>query len=118
MPKKGQKKLRGQPEIYDEVKGQVNLSLTKASVQGLDEQALAMGLSRSEFVEKIGRRMITALSEDEQRLVRDALHQLISITERELASPNRSAEHPDHEAQATQLLEKIEQWQSVLAKLI
>lgn len=70
MPRKGQKKLRGQPEIYSEVKGQVNLSLTKSGVQGIDELATTMGLSRSEFVEQIGRRLISILSLEDKEAVK------------------------------------------------
>ncbi len=70
MPKRGQKKLRGQPEIYDEVKGQVNLSLTRSGVQGIDELAAAMGLSRSEFVEQIGRRLISVVSLEDREAIK------------------------------------------------
>ena len=66
MPEKGRKKLRGQPELYDEVKGQVNLSLTATGVQGLDALAKNMGLSRSELVEQIGRGLLPVLSPQEQ----------------------------------------------------
>jgi hypothetical protein len=70
MPKKGQKKLRGQPEIYDEVKGQVSLSLTRTGVQGIDELATTMGLSRSEFVEQIGRRLISVVSGEDKEAIK------------------------------------------------
>ncbi|MBD2001405.1 ribbon-helix-helix protein, CopG family [Leptolyngbya sp. FACHB-541] len=70
MPKRGQKKLRGQPEIYDEVKGQVNLSLTRSGVQGIDELATAMGLSRSEFVEQIGRQLISVVSLEDREAIK------------------------------------------------
>ena len=59
---KGQKKLRGQPEHYDEVKGQVNLSMTKTAREGLDSLAKNMDLSRSELVEQIGREIIPILT--------------------------------------------------------
>ncbi|HEY9711110.1 MAG TPA: hypothetical protein V6D48_23080 [Oculatellaceae cyanobacterium] len=70
MPKKGQKKLRGQPEIYDEVKGQVNLSLTPTGTLGLDTLAASMGLSRSELVERIGRNLIFLLTLEEKEVVK------------------------------------------------
>jgi hypothetical protein len=73
MPEKGQKKLRGQPEIYSEVKGQVNLSLTKTGVQGLDELANTVGLSRSEFVEQIGRRLIYVPLEEDKAAIKKLL---------------------------------------------
>jgi hypothetical protein len=62
MPKKGQKKLKGQLEIYDEVKSQMNLSLTPTGIRGLDSLAATLGLSRSELVERIGRRLIPILT--------------------------------------------------------
>jgi hypothetical protein len=59
MAKRGQKSLRGQPELYEEVKLRTSLALTPTARQGLDQLARALGLSRSEFVEKIGRRLIS-----------------------------------------------------------
>lgn len=78
MPEKRRKKLRGQPELYDEVKGQVNLSLTASGVQGLDILAQKMGLSRSEFIEQIGRGLLLVLSPHEQTALRQVLEQLQS----------------------------------------
>lgn len=114
MPKKGQKKLRGQPELYDEVKGQVNLSLTSTSVQGLDEQASSIGLSRSEFVEQIGRRILSVVSEPDKQLLREALKQLIALCEADLAAQSASGSS----ASDTELLQQqIEQWRQVLDRL-
>lgn len=76
MPEKGRKKLRGQPELYDEVKGQVNLSLTATGVKGLDELAKQMGLSRSELIEQVGRGLLPVLSPDELTALRRILIQL------------------------------------------
>ncbi|MEM9567738.1 MAG: hypothetical protein AAF974_05470 [Cyanobacteria bacterium P01_E01_bin.34] len=69
MPK-GRKKLRGQPEIYDEVKGQVNLSLTPTGTRGLDELASQLELSRSELVERIGRGHLAVLSAEDKEIVK------------------------------------------------
>ncbi|MEL6442218.1 MAG: ribbon-helix-helix protein, CopG family [Cyanobacteria bacterium J06621_8] len=57
MPK-GQKKSKGVPELHDEVKKRVNLSLTPTAIAGLDKLAEESDLSRSELVEQIGRGMI------------------------------------------------------------
>ncbi len=54
MPK-GQKKSKGVPELYDEVKKRVNLSLTPSAIAGLDKLSQELNLSRSELVEQIGR---------------------------------------------------------------
>ena len=57
MPR-GQKKSKGYPELYDEVKKRVNLSLTPTAIAGLDELSQELDLSRSELVEQIGRGLI------------------------------------------------------------
>jgi hypothetical protein len=54
MPK-GQKKSKGVPELHDEVKKRVNLSLTPTAIAGLDKLSEEFNLSRSELVEQIGR---------------------------------------------------------------
>jgi|GEM_PF-1028212 len=56
--KKGLKGKRGRPELYDEVKGKMTLSLTRTAIEGLDELAVQHDLSRSELVERIGRGLI------------------------------------------------------------
>lgn len=48
----------GRPPSYGKKKSRVNLSLTKTSVDGLDRLAEMFNLSRSEFVERIGRGVI------------------------------------------------------------
>lgn len=117
MPKKGQKKLRGQPEIYDEVKGQVSLSMTPTGVQGLDELAATMGLSRSEFVEQIGRRLIAVLSWEDRETIQQALQQLIAVAQDELSNQNLF-EGVKAESERTMVLQQqIEQWQQLLSKL-
>lgn len=52
---KGKKTSKGYPELYDEVKKRVNLSLTPTAIAGLDKLAEEFDLSRSELVEQIGR---------------------------------------------------------------
>lgn len=54
--KKGVKSMRGQPENYDQHRKRVCLSLTQTATRGLDEISQDFKLSRSELVEKIGRR--------------------------------------------------------------
>ena len=56
--KKGLKGERGRPELYDEVKGKMTLSLTQTAIKGLDDLAVQHDLSRSELVERIGRGLI------------------------------------------------------------
>jgi hypothetical protein len=55
---RGVKSRRGQPELYDELKQVVSISITPTGVRGLDEISQALGISRSEFIERIGRRVI------------------------------------------------------------
>lgn len=48
----------GRRPSYEAKKSRVNLSLTEASIYGLDILAQEFNLSRSEFVERIGRGLI------------------------------------------------------------
>lgn len=57
MPK-GHKRTKGVPELHNELKKRFNLSLTPQAVEGLDVLAAERGLSRSELIERIGRREI------------------------------------------------------------
>ncbi len=83
MPK-GQKKLKGVPELHDEVKKRVNLSLTPTAIAGLDKLSQELNLSRSELVEQIGRGLIPLA---EQRSLSEefviSLTQSLSITKRD-----------------------------------
>lgn len=116
MPKKGQKKLRGQPEIYDEVKGQVSLSMTRTGVRGLDDLAAMMGLSRSEFVEQIGRRLIAVLSMEDQESIQQALEQLVTIAQDELLGRNLFEGQQAEGDRAIMLQQQLEQWHRLLSK--
>ena len=62
MPK-GQKKTKGIPELYNEVKKLVSLSLTPTAIMELDNLAKGSSLSRSEFVEQIARGLIPIVEE-------------------------------------------------------
>jgi transposase-like protein len=55
---KGLKSTRGRPELYDQAKQQASIMVTPDGLAGLDQQAQAIGLSRSEFCERIGRGML------------------------------------------------------------
>ena len=58
MVKAKKKSMRNEPEMYDEIKKRCNLSLTQLAINKLDEMAKVHSLSRSEFVERIGRNQI------------------------------------------------------------
>jgi metal-responsive CopG/Arc/MetJ family transcriptional regulator len=58
MAKKGIKNKRGIPELWDELKKRVNISLTPTAIKGLDKLAKQKDLSRSELVERIGRGLL------------------------------------------------------------
>lgn len=117
MPKKGQKKLRGQPEIYDEVKGHIGLSITKTGVQGLDELATSMGLSRSEFVEQIGRRSISVLSQEDKQVMEESINELIATAKDELLGQNLFEGQKAKGDRVTLLQQKLERWQHLLERL-
>ncbi|MGD1912096.1 MAG: ribbon-helix-helix protein, CopG family [Rivularia sp. (in: cyanobacteria)] len=51
-----------------EIKKQVSVGLTQTSVEGLDKQARQMGVSRSQFIEMIGRGEISLTHVDKQLL--------------------------------------------------
>ncbi len=74
MGKKGQKGQKDVPELYDEVKKRVNLALTPTGIDGLDAIADSMDLSRSEFVERIGRKLIpinaSSLTQEDQQAIK------------------------------------------------
>lgn len=74
MGKKGQKGQKDVPELYDEVKRRVNLALTPTGINGLDAIASSMELSRSEFVERIGRKLIpvniSSLTEEDRQAIK------------------------------------------------
>ncbi len=56
--RKGVKSMRGQPEIYDEIKEIASHSLTPKARKGLEILSKALGISRSELVEQVGRGML------------------------------------------------------------
>ncbi len=65
MAKKGSKNLAGIPELWDEVKKRATMTLTPTAIAGLDELASVEGISRSEFVERIGRKIFTVNTKPE-----------------------------------------------------
>lgn len=61
----GQKGIQGQPEMYDEHKKRVNISLTPTAVERLDALAESMDVSRSELVEQVARGTIPLLTKQQ-----------------------------------------------------
>ena len=55
MPRRGQKSSKGQPELYDEVKKRVNITITPTGWDRLDDLAWSRRLSKSELIEQIAR---------------------------------------------------------------
>ena len=66
--KNKKKGTRGIPDIWDEVKKKVTMTLTPKAVTGLDALASEFKLSRSEFVERVGRGIIQVVkaTDDQQ----------------------------------------------------
>lgn len=58
MSKKDLNITKGEPELYDEKKKPLNLALTPTAAKMLDELAAKVGLTRSEFVERVARGLI------------------------------------------------------------
>lgn len=55
----GVKSMRGQPEMYDELKKIVSVSITPTAKAGLAELSAARNISLSELIEQIGRQKIS-----------------------------------------------------------
>ncbi len=51
--------MRGQPEVYDELKKIVCVSITPTAQAGLDQLSEQLNISRSELIERIGRGLFT-----------------------------------------------------------
>ncbi len=51
--------MRGQPEIYDEIKKSVSFGITPTARLGLAQLSKQLKISRSEFIERIGRGLLT-----------------------------------------------------------
>lgn len=57
--RKGVKSMRGQPEVYDELKKIVSFSITPTAMTGLERLSEQLNISRSELIERIGRGLLT-----------------------------------------------------------
>ena len=55
----GVKSMRGQPEIYDELKKIVSFCITPTAQLGLAQLSQQLNISRSELIEQIGRGLLT-----------------------------------------------------------
>jgi hypothetical protein len=55
----GKKSMRGQPEIYSELKKIASFSLTPTAIEGLKQLSSQLNISRSEVLERIGRGVFT-----------------------------------------------------------
>lgn len=51
----GRKRLKGQPEIHNELKKPVAVTLTPTAISYLDDEAKRRGISRSELIEQLAR---------------------------------------------------------------
>ncbi len=65
MPK-GHKRVKGVPELHNQLKTKATLSLTPTGIAGLDSLAGERNISRSELVDRIGRREILLMDSREQ----------------------------------------------------
>ena len=83
MPTKGKKNQKGKPEKYDEMKKRVNFTLTPTGIAQLENLAIQMGLSKSEFIEQVARGEIPlqlrALTTMEQEIVKKCSSRLLPM---------------------------------------
>lgn len=63
--KKPVKSMRGVPEMYDEIKQRFSICLTPTAHKELTNLAQNNSLSLSEFLERIGRRIIVLVSQED-----------------------------------------------------
>ena len=52
--------------MYEEIKKPLTIAVTPTAVTGLDEQAEEFGISRSELIERIGRRLLVVFRVEER----------------------------------------------------
>ncbi|HEY9672042.1 MAG TPA: hypothetical protein V6D11_11390 [Waterburya sp.] len=57
--RKGVKSMRGQPELYDELKKITSFSITPTAQSGLKQLSEQLNISCSELIERIGRGLFT-----------------------------------------------------------
>jgi hypothetical protein len=57
--RKGMKSMRGQPEIYNELKKITSFSITPSAKLGLKQLSEQLNISCSELIERIGRGLFT-----------------------------------------------------------
>jgi metal-responsive CopG/Arc/MetJ family transcriptional regulator len=53
------KRVKDEPALYDEIKVRAMMTLTPTAIKELDKKATELGISRSEFVERVAREIIT-----------------------------------------------------------
>jgi hypothetical protein len=58
MATKGKKSIKGEPELYDEVKTALNLRMTPTAKELLKKKAEERGLTSSELVERFARDLL------------------------------------------------------------
>jgi len=58
MGRKGRKSVAGEPEIWGELKQRSAIMLTPTALRRLNEASIALGISRSELVERLARSAI------------------------------------------------------------
>lgn len=69
MSVKGVKSQRNKGEIYEEIKRQSSVALTKTGLEQLDNLAASFGLSRSELIERIGRKIFLVAEVNSEELI-------------------------------------------------
>lgn len=59
----GKKSIRNQPEYYDQLKKPSTFSITPTAKAGVNSISQTLGISMSEFIERIGRGIIKIIHE-------------------------------------------------------
>jgi len=65
MPTKGRKSTKGVGDLYESPKTRISLMVTEEALESLDQMANELGISRSELVERFGRKTIKLSHQEE-----------------------------------------------------
>jgi len=126
MNLKGDKKktgnLAGRPILYEEVKLNKLISLSPKALEILDKRAEAMGLTRSEVIERLARGLISRpakidFSSEELELIKKAVRLQLAFLEDEIASRGLFGDQQLQKRDQSTLNKQIETLKVLLGKV-
>ncbi len=110
--------MRGIPVDWDELKIKRTMMLTDTAWNNLEKRASELGVSRSEYIERVARGVISkVLTPKDKQTVKQALVQLVAWANDELATYHLLEDRRTEGESAATLRKQIEIWQKLLEKL-